>query len=34
VLIDNQNLTESIERAMRDVADRLFERIPTREARS
>jgi phosphatidylserine/phosphatidylglycerophosphate/cardiolipin synthase-like enzyme len=32
VLIDNQNLTESIERAMRDVEDRLFEQIQSREA--
>jgi len=32
VLIDNQNLTESVERAMRDLEDRLFERIPRREA--
>jgi phosphatidylserine/phosphatidylglycerophosphate/cardiolipin synthase-like enzyme len=27
VLIDDQNLTESVERAMRDTEDRLFERI-------
>jgi len=26
-LIDDQNLTESVERAMRDIEDRLFERI-------
>lgn len=32
VLIDNQNLTESVERSMRDIEDRLFERVRPREA--
>jgi hypothetical protein len=32
VLIDNQNLTESVERAMRDIEDRLFERVWPRKA--
>lgn len=32
VLIDNQNLTESVERAMRDVEDRLFERVAAPKA--
>lgn len=32
LLIDNQNLTESVERAMRDVEERLFERVGPRSA--
>jgi phosphatidylserine/phosphatidylglycerophosphate/cardiolipin synthase-like enzyme len=32
VLIDNQNLTESVERAMREIEDRLFERVWPQEA--